>query len=475
MTVQMTSAVSAAFSYSSRQNTVQGSEQSFDSLLKTGADSSVNTEKSGSQIADSGKQKVTKLEKQEPTEAVSKRDTAERTETVNKGEPVETAETCDTVAAQEAGMVSETDEEQLPEEILSEILSILNEFVTVLQDHLQTDMQQLTDAAESIQFGVVDCFDADRIKDLFLQVNNVDASELLTDENLYKSLEQLQNLVNDILENSDLYQLLQQEGFEPEGFELQAFSEQITEFISQKLQPEQMNETAEVVIEFDNDVQMQERPEAEVQNVTGTEADGKIAEYVGEEEAGLNGEEPGQYSSERNQDQAGLFLQKLVSVAKEQLAETVQNVSGGFELYDIAAQIIEQVKLQIRPENTKMELQLNPENLGKVELEITSKNGELSAKLNVRNDQVKEAVESQMQVLRDTLEAQGLKVENIEVTVAEFGFRFQDDQGSAEQFSQQQRRNGTIRFEESETEEQSFSDVSEVMKELNGNSVDYVA
>ena len=160
---------------------------------------------------------------------------------------------------------------------------------------------------------------------------------------------------------------------------------------------------------------------------------------------------------------------------KDASADRIQNVQNGFELHDIAAQIIEQVKIHIRPENTRMEIQLNPEQLGRVELEISSKNGELSAKMNVQNDQVKEAVESQMQVLRETLEAQGLKVENIEVTVAEFGFRFQDEQGSAQQFQQRQRRSTIDLDDAAETEEVSFSDVSEVMKELNGNSVDYVA
>ena len=469
MTVQMTSIASVAFSCSNKRNIVQDAGQSFDSFLKTDTGSSANSTNQNLQISDSDSQNVTKADKQEPTDSISKSDadgSLSEDDAVGKNSAV------DETGEEKAETCSET-EEKLPEEVLSEILSILNEFVGVLEKHLQTDMQQLTDAAEMIQFGLMDCFDADRVKDLFLQIKHVDASELLTDENLYKSLEQLQNLVSDILENSDLYRLLQQEGFEPESFDIQVYSEQISEFIGQKLQPVQSAETAEVVIEFDNEVFATKQSDDAVNIIADTETESMIAEPVHEEDSGLSSDEHGKQSSGQNPE--GLFLQKLVSVAKEHLSESVQNVSGAFDLYDIATQIIDQVKLQIRPDNTRMELQLNPENLGKVELEITSKNGELSAKLNVQNDQVKEAVESQMQVLRETLEAQGLKVENIEVTVAEFGFRFQDEQGNAEQFRQQQRRNGTIHLDDSETEEQSFSDVSEVMKELNGNSVDYVA
>ena len=202
----------------------------------------------------------------------------------------------------------------------------------------------------------------------------------------------------------------------------------------------------------------------------------EVSEGIENDDTGFDQrEQQGAFESDNRFEQATMFLQKLVSSAKTTDVEGIQQLNGDFELYDIARQIIDQVKIQIRPDNTRMELQLNPEHLGKVELEITSKNGELSARLNVQNDHVKEAVESQMQVLRETLEIQGLKVENIEVTVAEFGFRFQDESAGTEQQQQRQRRNGQVAFDEAEVEETSFSDVSEVMKEMNGNSVDYVA
>jgi len=174
-------------------------------------------------------------------------------------------------------------------------------------------------------------------------------------------------------------------------------------------------------------------------------------------------------------EHANAFISKLVAAAKTVASEAVTENAQAIELYDIAMQVIEQVKLQVRPDTTKMEIQLNPEQLGKVEVEITSKNGELSAKLNVQNEQVKEAVEGQMQMLRETLELQGLKVENIEVTVAEFGFRFQDEAGNNQPQQQRQRRNGLMNIEENETEEVFIQDAAEVMKELNGNSIDYVA
>ncbi len=60
--------------------------------------------------------------------------------------------------------------------------------------------------------------------------------------------------------------------------------------------------------------------------------------------------------------------------------------------------------------------------MGKVNLSVVMKEGVATANFIVQNEMVKEALQSQMQVLRDNLEQQGLKVESIEVTVAEYGF-----------------------------------------------------
>ena len=470
MTVQTMNVSYMSFSQGVVTNAGTTVEQSFESFLATSETKPVELKNDKAQGAVSEKTSA-----KETTEATETNDAVPVTETDKSLSEAKD----NTEATAEVPVLSEETEEILPEEVLAEILSILNEFVAVLQNELQVGEQELSDAAEQIQFSMTDFFDADKVKELFLQVNGAEASELLTDENLYKSLETIQNMFSDILESSEVYQLLEQEGILPENFDMAAFEDQIVSFAKESQQVTQDTREPELVIDFEalQDVEAhdlfkaEDRGQAaESQTIEATQSDRAVSEETGFENENQNHSE-----AEHGQEQAGLFLQKLVNAAKASSAEGISEVQGAFELHDIAAQIIEQVKLHIRPENTRMEIQLNPEQLGRVELEISSRNGELSARLNVQNDQVKEAVESQMQVLRDTLEAQGLKVENIEVTVAEFGFRFQDEQGNAQQFQQERRRGNAIDFEEAELEEQSFSDVSEVMKELNGNSVDYVA
>lgn len=468
MTIQNVDCSYMSFAFGLEKTTASDTEHSFETFLEKEDNVSTKIQSEKATARDSVKSNDNKAEDVENVNQLS--EVTEKLPDEQKNENEMQADVTKGLASSEG---KEPEEITLPEDVLAQILGILNEIVVALQHSFQTEEQQLLDSAEMIQFGVTDFFDTNRMKELFLQVKGAEASELLTDETLYNSLEDLQNMVSDILENSELYQLLEKEGFAVDDFDMKAFEHQITALVNGT--KEEMTEDIEVVIDFDTN--QQETESRTYEKSISQDADTNLAlkEAVQSNSAEFETAEQNQSESSQGREQAGLFLQKLVDVSKESLTEGIREVRSDFNLYDIANQIIEQVKIHIRPENTKMEIQLNPEQLGKVELEISSKNGELSARMNVQNDQVKEAVESQMQVLRETLEAQGLKVENIEVTVAEFGFRFQDEQENNQQFQQKRNRSTAIDFDDADAEEQTFSDVSEVMKELNGNSVDYVA
>lgn len=469
MTVQTVNFMAIATS-GTKVSSASKNDCSFDSFLEGSNEVSKADKPENSVVPTASNQSQKTDDKQIVTASQEDADVNDNSNPLN--ESVESTEAVQTDGYEETALPAET--EELPEDVLAKILSLLNEIVSVLQDTLQIGEKPLLDAAEAIQFEMTDFFDADRMKELFLQVQGFETADLLTNEDLYQTLEQLQNDLTEIFGHSGFEELLINEGFSFEQFDISMFKKQISEYVGAVFQPEVVNEVAEVVIEFEQEINTKLTTTEHV-FVDATDNTEVLDGTTTESENGFASEEQGSFEADKRFDQATMFLQKLVSLSRSGEAENIQPLNDGFDLYDIARQIIDQVKIQIRPDNTKMELQLNPEHLGKVELEITSKNGELSARLNVQNDYVKEAVESQMQVLRETLEVQGLKVENIEVTVAEFGFRFQDESAGAEQQQQQQRRNGRVAFEDAESDDNGFSDVSEVMKEMNGNSVDYVA
>ena len=145
---------------------------------------------------------------------------------------------------------------------------------------------------------------------------------------------------------------------------------------------------------------------------------------------------------------------------------------------DVANQVIEQIKVVIKPEQTTMEMQLNPESLGKVNQLITQKNGVLTDQFTVQNEIAKEAIEGQMHTLKENFTQQGLKVEAVEVTVSNLPFS-QDNMSkeNGEQHKSSGKRKN-INLADLDLVDGELTEEDQVVVDMmnqNGNSVDYSA
>lgn len=141
-----------------------------------------------------------------------------------------------------------------------------------------------------------------------------------------------------------------------------------------------------------------------------------------------------QPASQGTQDISPQTQATTVEVFKENLVQAFEEVRGteGTSAESVMNQIVEQVvhhvRVRVMPETTSMELQLNPASLGRVNLTVATTAGAATATLVVENQMAKEALESQMIQLKETFAEQGLKVDAVEVTVAEFGLKKENEQ-----------------------------------------------
>lgn len=170
------------------------------------------------------------------------------------------------------------------------------------------------------------------------------------------------------------------------------------------------------------------------------------------------------------------FVQKLAVTEQENITTFDKQLVQ--QMHDIVEQVVEQIKVVIKPETASMELQLNPSNLGKVNLSVLAKEGVLTANLLVQSEMAKQALEGQIQILKENLINQGLKVEAVEVAVSDFNFT---KGGQTDDKSQQGGRKKTSRkinldMLSSGMEQLSEEDTlaAKVMVS-NGNQVDYIA
>ncbi|MDD6038417.1 MAG: flagellar hook-length control protein FliK [bacterium] len=93
-----------------------------------------------------------------------------------------------------------------------------------------------------------------------------------------------------------------------------------------------------------------------------------------------------------------------------------------YEVEQLMQQVDGLARIFAADQSTTIEMQLNPENLGKLYLSVSEKQGAVTAQITASNEQVKETLQAQMVELRQTLQAQGIKVEAVEVTVATHEF-----------------------------------------------------
>ena len=182
-----------------------------------------------------------------------------------------------------------------------------------------------------------------------------------------------------------------------------------------------------------------------------------------------------------------MVVNQQTGVAAGQTADVSQATFAsyyGTDTMQIIEQIVQQMRVTISPETTSMEMQLNPENLGKVFVRISSEEGVVNAQFHATNEAVKEALETQIATLRENLNQAGVKVDAIEVTIAshEFERNLEQNQQSSEETMEDKevqtnkRRNISLNSLDElsgiMTEEETL--VAQIMKD-NGNSVDFKA
>lgn len=173
--------------------------------------------------------------------------------------------------------------------------------------------------------------------------------------------------------------------------------------------------------------------------------------------------------------------QQPVNVAA---AETVPEFARQLDTENIIRQIVEYTKVAISNTQTTMEMQLNPENLGKIYLEVTAKQGNVSAHIVAQNEFVKEALETQMTELKQNLNQAGVKVDAVEVTVGSHEFERNLEQNEKQEERQAEEREKTSgkmrRLNLSDLDElagvmsEEETLVAQMMADQ-GNSIDYTA
>ncbi len=364
------------------------------------------------------------------------------------------------------------------EKVLEALASLLNSITEVLTENLEVTEEELLTGALELDLNPTDLLDTDSIKGLFLGMNGAQAEDLISNgellENFNNILEQVENLLEEFNEVQGEF-LEKLSSLLDEGtpiLESPAFNEVLNEYLTAE-EPEEVSEAFTVEIE---DLRTPEaKTEAKTENAEMAEVKEEV-EFTPTQNTSRDEETRDEHSESGSKNSfvnANDFVKNLAKASEEATPEVPGNTFR--DLYNISGQTIEQIKVKLTSDVSHMEIQLNPEHLGKVEINISSKNGAVTAELTAHNEAAKRALEAGLEDLKAALNDNGLKVENVEVTLADYGFRNRDD--SEQSGRGGERRQGRRRVS-LETAESGYADdletASEIMKEMNGGNVDYV-
>ena len=164
---------------------------------------------------------------------------------------------------------------------------------------------------------------------------------------------------------------------------------------TQNVQPEEETEDAAPVI------QVNASEDAQTENNVSENASGEMGEPAAQsqktKESSVN---------EHAQNMEFQVRAEQQTVAPEEVNKVASRTT--IDVQDIMNQITEFAKVNLSPENSSIEMQLNPENLGKVYLHIAAtKEGNITAELAVSSETVKTALEAQIADLSNQFKPAG--------------------------------------------------------------------
>ena len=421
------------------------------------------------------------------------------------------------------------------EAVSQKVQELAGKVKEAVQETMQVSEEDIEQAMEVLGLGTLDLLQPQNLIELVQELTgSVDVSALLTNENFQITMQEVTGLITDFQQENGFNATQFSDLLEQLSVQIDELEETVKELLNVEeptqsaamtdMQPDGLPEEAAIGQEVPaEDVQATQRTvsvaEQENPMASSTQEEPKNAtEQVSEQPVVMAEEDTTEAArttdqeknptpeDEKNKQQSftkaadqepaaaehhtNIFHENTVTANAQTTAavpETPQ-VQSYIELEHLMDQLEGLARTFASAAGTTVEMQLNPENLGRLVLSVTEKHGNVTAQITASNEQVKETLQSQMVELHSTLQAQGIKVEAVEVTVATHEFeqnldgntsangqmQEQADRQAAEQQSGRRNININSLDELSSLMSEEETLVAQMMRD-NGGTVDFTA
>ena len=365
---------------------------------------------------------------------------------------------------------NEVPEEKI-EDLAEQLASLINQITELLKDMLGIGDEEIEKNLSALDMNFTDLIDTSNVGEFVLFTRGASEVDILIDEQLATLVNDITDQLNELLEAFEAFDL-SSEVVEIDG-ENGNLSIDLNDIISKAdelLESSGENEE-ETLVNTEND--------NEKGSFINKNADNNISEGIRTiiPETSGNADRNSSSNSFNNSNES--IINNLNNAINNVVSEETA-VSGEFtesvSQADIIRQVVDEIKANVTNEVTSLEMRLNPESLGRVQITVSARNGIMQAQIVAETEAAKNAIEANIAALRETLNNQDLKVEDVEVTIASYGFfegqedNMQEENGERKSKGKNMGINSNGNITDEVTDEDQIE--SEMMR-AQGNSVSY--
>lgn len=321
-------------------------------------------------------------------------------------------------------------------EIIQNLLTTINQTIA---DDMEVSAEDITMVFEKLDISIEDLFNPEKVKEILTELTGTDEIALITDENMTNLFGNVMDNIKDILtqgadelgiSDEELKRLLAELDIKATDVtdntleKVQTALEDIknnaakeitdipVHIISDKADDEESGIEKNDDYRLDNNSQTEEIENTD-KNVIKTAKDNENSSDAGKDNQrhGHNDDIKGDFVSNLSDHLNNVMTQDMLTGTKSTYQSTQTSL-------DIINQILESAKVKELSNGGSIELTLTPETLGKVNLTVAAKNGVITANITAQTEAAKDAIAANIEVLKENLNNQGIKVESVEVAVA---------------------------------------------------------
>ena len=374
-------------------------------------------------------------------------------------------------------------------EVKDALETLEKELVQEIAKELDMDPEELVELMTALGMKPLDMLQPENLAKLYMECNNqMDATMVVTCEQFQELLSQVKSLGEEVRHDLSM----DKNQFAEAVSMMEALEQPVEldesmakELMAQDSATHKINEvTTEAVetdipLEEDGQAQQVETMEETVKAVEDTDTQSMMKQ----ESFDQRGEDT--FHQETGTQTGPMVMSDNSSVSNAEIPEAPHTYMDITDTIQMIRQLADNVRVAVSTDTQWMEMQLNPENLGKMLLHVSQKEGAVSAQITTQNEIVRENLMLQMANLQERLESAGLKVDAIEITVSSHAFEQNLEQGQNRQEQDQaaeHRNTGSTRRNLNLSELDGLSGlmseeeqlVAQIMRD-NGNSVDFTA